>query len=184
MPKVVGPYSVQRRSKKNRSFIFSINPPSGLPREICDKYQRRSFSCLPVELSAFRSPSSENAAKNGAQALIEFLRKEVSQGTVQRLNGPLPIGDWLVRFTSLDNNPRAERLISEGSPYSPSTIEMYRFYYGRYIKGDPFLLLDINTLDVPTTRAFMARVGMKKKETDEEGERGKYRKRDRRNEGL
>jgi hypothetical protein len=102
-------------------------------------------------------------AENGALALIELLKKEISQGTVQRFSVPLPIGEWLVRFISLDNNPRAERLISEGSPYSPATLELYRVYYGRYIKGDPFLEMDLNTIDVPSTRAFMARVGMKKK---------------------
>jgi integrase len=100
-------------------------------------------------------------AKNGALALIEFLKKEVSKGTVQRLNAPLLIGEWLVRFTSLENNPRAERLVSDGVPYSPGTIDLYKAYYGRYIEGDPFLSLDINTVDVPTTRSFVARIGMK-----------------------
>jgi hypothetical protein len=36
-------------------------------------------------------------------------------------------------------------------------------YLNRYIKGDPFLKRDLNTVDVPTIKAFMARVGMKKK---------------------
>jgi len=163
MPKTLGEYSVRRRSKKDKTFIFSINPPSGLPPEICQQWQRRSFTRLPPELSQFRYPSSRAIAKNGVSAFITLLKKEIQQGSVQRFNAPLLIGDWLIRFISMDNNPRAERLISEGSPYSPATLELYRVYYGRYIKGDPFMEMDLNTIDVPSTRAFMARIGIKKK---------------------
>jgi integrase/recombinase XerD len=162
MPKPLGRFSVRRRSKKG-TFTLSLYPPCGLPPEICQQWQRKSFSRLPPELYNFHHPTSKEIARSGAEALIELLKKELSQGNVQRFNVPLPIGDWLVRFISLDNNPRAERLISEGSPYSPATLDLYRVYYGRYIKGDPFLDMDLNTIDVPTTRAFMARVGMKKK---------------------
>jgi len=163
MPKVLGAFSVRRRSKKDKTFIISLYPPSGLPPEICKQWQRRSFSRFPPELSQFCCPTSRAMATNGALALIVFLRKKLSQGNIQRFNTPLLIGDWLVRFTSLDNNPRAERLISSGSPYSPATIELYRVYFERYIKADPFLEMDLNTIDVPATRAFITRLGMKKK---------------------
>jgi integrase len=163
MPKTVSEFAVRRRSKKDKTFIVSLYPPSGLPTEICQQWQRKTFSRLPPELSQFHSPPSKAIANNGAKALITFLKNEIQQGSVQRFNAPLLIGNWLIRFISLDNNPRAERLISDGSPYSPATLELYRAYYGRYIKGDPFMEIDLNTIDVPSTRAFMARIGMKKK---------------------
>ncbi|MDR2730054.1 MAG: hypothetical protein LBB81_04055 [Treponema sp.] len=54
-------------------------------------------------------------------------------------------------------------MIADGLPYSPGTVdELYKCYYGRYIAGDPFLDTDINGADVPSTRAFLARIGMKK----------------------
>ena len=162
MPRVAGSFSVQRRSKTNKTFILTLNTACGLPQEICRNWQRRSFAFLPHELSVFRNPSSKTAAEEGAKALIELLKREMLQGTVQRFDGPLPIGEWLVRFISLENNPRAQRLIADGMPYSPDTIAMYKTYYGRYIEGDPFLSLDINTIDVPATRSFIARIGMKK----------------------
>jgi len=168
MPRVQGDYTVQRRSKKNKSFILTINPQSGLPPEIISKWQRKSFSLLPPELSTFREPTSKIAAGNGAKALIELLRKECKQGTVWRHMDAVPIGDWLIRFTTLDNNPRAERLISEGLPYQPGTVDSYRDYYNRYIKDDPFLLLDLNKIDVPVTRAFLARIGIKRTKNDRE----------------
>jgi hypothetical protein len=163
MSRVAEPFAIQHRSKKDKSFILTINYPcSGLPQEICRNWQRRSFSRFPPELSAFYNPPSKSAAKQGARALIEFLKKEVSKDTIYRFNAPLLIGDSLVRFVSLDNNPRAERLVSDGVPYSPNTIAVYKVNYSRYIKGDPFLKMDINAIDVPTARAFLARVGMKK----------------------
>jgi len=160
MPRVSGDFAIQRRSKENKSFILTLNLESGLPPEMCQKWQRRSFARLPAELAAFRYPTSKIAAENGAKALIEFLKKEASK--VWRYYVPITIGDWLIRFTSLDNNPRAERLISKGMPYSPDTIDLYKVYFGLYIKGDPFLSLDINKIEVSTARAFIARIGMKK----------------------
>jgi hypothetical protein len=169
MPKTVGEFSVRRRSKTDKTFMVSLYPPCGLPPEILEQWQRRSFSRFPPELSRFNAPTSKATAGNGARALITFLKNEISHGTVERLNKPLLIGDWLIRFISLDDNPRAGRLIADGSPYSPATIELYKNYYERYIKGDPFLEMNMLTIDVPTTRAFMTRVGMKKKKQTKRG---------------
>jgi hypothetical protein len=163
MPRIASAYSIQKRSKKDKTLIFTLNPGFGLPKEVCDMWQRRSFTRLPPELSDFHNPSCRTAAKNGVEALIVMLKKEVGKGTVQRFSPILPIGGWLARFISFDDNPRAERLIADGSPYSPATIDLYKVYFDRYISGDPYLDIDINTVDVPSTRAFMARVGMKKK---------------------
>jgi len=161
VPKISGAFSIQRRSKKNRSFILTVNPESGLPSEMCQKWKRRSFAHLPAELLHFRYPTSKIAAENGAKALISFLEKEAAIGNVWRYYDPVSIGSWLVRFISLENNPRAERLISKGIAYSPDTIALYKTYYNRYIEGDPFLDMDINKIDVPSARAFVARIGMK-----------------------
>ena len=86
MPKIVGAFSYRRRSKTNKTYILSLYFPCGLPPEICRQWQRKSLSRFPPELSQFPHPSSGAIAKNGALALIEFLKKEVSKGTVQRLN--------------------------------------------------------------------------------------------------
>ena len=162
MAKPLGDFSIKRRSKTNRAFVVSINSQSGLPLSVCQEWRRRSFSSLPPELHEFRNPKSKVAAENGAKALIALLREDLETGVSRRLKTPLQIGKWLVRFTSLENNPRAERLVSGGLPYSPDTIDMYRVYFNRYIAGDPFLDMDINAVDVPTARAFIARIGMKR----------------------
>ena len=163
MPRLAGRFTVQKKSKRPGKFIFTINESSGLPEEVCLQWQRRAFSCLPPELAHFREPTSKTVARNAVGAFIDFLKKEVTKGTVYRFSDPLTIGEWLIRFTSLDNNPRAERLISEGTPYSPGTVEdLYFNYYNRYIAGDPILDADINTIDIPSCRAWLARIGMKK----------------------
>jgi len=33
--------------------------------------------------------------------------------------------------------------------HQPGTLDTYLHYYNRYIKDDPFLLLDMNTVDMP-----------------------------------
>ena len=162
MAKPLGDFSLKRRSKTNRAFVLSINPQSGLPLGVCQEWQRRSFSCLPPELSEFRNPKSKAVAERGAKALIDLLREDLEIGVSRKLNAPLPVGKWLERFTSLENNPRAERLVSSGLPYSPETIEVYKRYFDRYVNDDPFLKIDINIADVPSARAFIARIGMKR----------------------
>jgi len=163
MPRIAGKHSVQYKSKKDKTFVFSLNPGYDLPPEVCKQWERRSFVCLPAELAAFRHPTSKSMARNGADALIEYLKKETAKGTVNKHFGALPIGEWLIRFTTFENNPRAQRLISEGTPYSPSTVEeLYFYYYNRYIAGDAILTADINTFDVTSCRAWLARIGMKK----------------------
>ena len=92
MPKILGVFSIKRRSKKNKAFVLTLNPGCGLPPEVYLKWQRRSFACLPEELAGYRYPKSIEPAKNGAYALIEYLKRELSIGTVHRLAGPMPIG--------------------------------------------------------------------------------------------
>ena len=162
MAKPLGEFSLKRRSKTNRAFVLSISPQSGLPLSVCQEWRRRSFSAFPLELSEFRNSKSKVAAENGAKVLIALLREDLDLGVSRRLKAPLPIGKWLEHFISLGNNLRAERLISGGLPYSPDTIDMYKIYFNRYIADDPFLEMDINAVDVPTARAFVARIGTKR----------------------
>ena len=160
MAKPLGEFSLKRRSKTNRAFVLSISPQSGLPLSVCQEWRRRSLSA-----GAVRIPQLEiegRGRKRGQRVLIALLREDLDLGVSRRLKAPLPIGKWLEHFISLGNNLRAERLISGGLPYSPDTIDMYKIYFNRYIADDPFLEMDINAVDVPTARAFVARIGTKR----------------------
>jgi len=167
MPRVSGPFRIYKRPD-TKKYLIILHPSCGLPIEVCREWDRVSFTHFPPQLSHLRDPGSKSAAKNAAYALIEYLKKEMAAKMDFCSSQPLQVGEWLSRFTSLENNPRAERLISMGLPYSPGTIDLYKIYYGRYIADDPFLSLDINTVDVPTTRAFIARMGMKKTKDERE----------------
>jgi len=74
------------------------------------------------------------------------------------------VGPWLERFISLEDNPRAARLMGEGSSYSIETIELYRGIYKRYIKDDPFCDLRMWEVEQTHVLAFMNRIGLKEKE--------------------
>ena len=50
-----------------------------------------------------------------------------------------------------------------GSPYSITTIEMYRSIYARYIKDDAFCQLKMREVEQTHCLAFMSRLGMKEK---------------------
>jgi hypothetical protein len=69
------------------------------------------------------------------------------------------VGEWLVRFTSLDDNPRAARLIGEGVPYSDGTIELYRQSFEHHVRGDPFCDLRMSEINQAHALSFMARLG-------------------------
>ena len=74
------------------------------------------------------------------------------------------VSQWLERFISLNDNPRAARIMGAGSPYSISTIELYHNIYFHYIKGDPFCDLSISKLEQTDCLSFMSRLGMRKKD--------------------
>jgi integrase len=158
MPRTAGPYRVHRR-RDTQKFIVTIHPASGLPVHVCEQWQRSSFANLPPSLAHLRDPKTKPAAISAAHVLIEFLKK-------QDLPPPTPVhvddttvGEWLVRFTSLNDNPRAARLIGEGSPYSPGTIELYRQSFEHHIRGDPFCGLKMSEINPAHALSFIARIG-------------------------
>jgi integrase len=144
---------------------------SGLPPEICREWKRKGFSRLPLELAIFREPKTKAAAAAGALALIEYLKNQLKVSQVSLMAGKSSkgptVGAWLERLTSPDDNPHAARLIAEGSPYSPGTLDMYQDNYRRYLAGDPFMSLDMNETTQEQALAFIARLGARKKKSGE-----------------
>jgi hypothetical protein len=147
------------RRRDTKRFVVSIYPASGLPVRVCEQWRRSSFSNLPPALARLRDPRTRAAAESAALVLIAFLKK-------QDLPPPVPIpendptaGEWLVRFTSLEDNPRAARLIGEGSPYSAGTIELYRQSFERHIRGDSFCDLRMSGINQAQALSFTARIG-------------------------
>jgi integrase len=159
---------VQRRKDSN-TFILSINPVSGLPASVCNDWQRKSFCHLPDTLVLYRAPKNITAARNGALALIEYLKNQIQTSGAAISTDTVKIGQWLERFISLADNPRAARLMGGGSPYSIETIELYRGNYERYIKGDPFCAFKMREVEQTHCLAFMARLGLREKDTNRGG---------------
>jgi len=111
---------------------------------------------------SFRNPKS----RAGAVALIQHLKRESeSSAPASWINtDTVKVRSWLERFISLDNNPRAARIMGAGLTYSIETIEMYRGKYDRYIKGDPFCDLKMSDVEQTHCLEFMGRLGMKEKD--------------------
>lgn len=160
MPRTQSRYKVYKR-KDTKKFMLTINPVSGLPESVCKDWYRVSFSKLPRELAHLNDPKTQTQANIAAEELINFLKKQLSIG-VRLVFEDVTIGDWLVRFTSLENNPRSERLSSEGMPYSPDTIALYEVYYNKYLKDDPFLDNKMSEVIEADARSLVGRLGLKK----------------------
>jgi integrase len=155
-------FNVQPR-RDSGTFVLTLNPPSGLPLSVCAEWRRRSFVHLPDELALYRNPETKTAAENAAIALIQHLKERLTAGAPTVGTETVKVGPWLERFISLDDNPRAARIMGAGSPYSVGTIDLYREKYARYIKGDSFCGLKMAEVEQTHVLAFMARLGMKKK---------------------
>jgi hypothetical protein len=124
-------FNVQSR-RDSGTFVLTLNPPSGLPASVCAEWRRKSFSHLPDELALYRKPKTKTDAGNVALALIQCLKKRLETGAVTAGTETVKAGPWLERFISLDDNPRAARIMGAGSPYSIETIELYQEKYSHY----------------------------------------------------
>jgi len=164
MSRTARPYCVQKR-KNAKTFILTINPESGVPRRICQEWQRKSFIHLPACLAPYRNPKSRTAAETAVVALIQHLKRE-GDGSAPApwvSTDTMKVGQWLERFISLDDNPRSARIMGAGSQYSIETIETYRLKYERYIKGDPFCEIKMREVEQTHCLEFMGRLGLRKK---------------------
>ncbi|MDR1047946.1 MAG: site-specific integrase [Treponema sp.] len=124
----------------------------------------KSFAHFPDELALYQEPETMTAMENAAVAFIHYLKIQLMTGTATAGTDNIKVGPWLERFISLDNNPRAARIMMEGSPYSAETIELYRGNYVRYIKGDPVCDLKMVEVEQTDVLAFSGRLGLKEKE--------------------
>ena len=166
MPRVKERFKVYKR-KDTKKYIVSLSPASGLPDRICKEWQRVSFSKFPVELAHLREPKTKPAAETAADALITFLKNQLSLGRLKLHYEDVTIGEWLKRFISLENNPRSARLISDGTPYSTDTIEGYRQRYCQYLINDPFMLIKMAEADESDALSFNGRLGLMKNKKNE-----------------
>jgi len=159
MPRVKGRFSIYKR-KDTGKYTMSLSTASGLPARVCKEWDRVGFNRLPPELAHLRNPKSENAAKNTVDLLIVYLKKQVSLGILRLQYDDIYVGEWLERFTTLENNPRSARLISEGTPYSIDTIEGYRQKYSQYLKNDQFMQIKMAAVEERDALEFNGRLGL------------------------
>jgi hypothetical protein len=113
MPRLPRAFNVQGR-RDSGTFVLTLNPPSGLPLSVCAEWRRKSFAHLPDELALYRNPETKTAAENAAIALIQHLKERLASGAVTVSTETVKAGPWLERFISLDDNPRAARIMGEG----------------------------------------------------------------------
>jgi integrase/recombinase XerD len=165
MPRPQKPFFTRRRTD-SKTFLFSINPASGLPRKVCLDWQRRSFQDFPDALAQYRSPKNKSAADASVIALIRHLSQELETGHAQSVSPEnITIGDWANRFTDIETSPRTGRNSNKNRPYSPGTLDTYKTYYNSHIKDDPFAKILISEVEEDDVTTFTNRLSIKKLKT-------------------
>jgi hypothetical protein len=71
MPRPQKPFTVKKRND-SKTFQFTINPTSGLPRKVCQDWQHCSFQDLPGALAQYRAPKDKTVVETSVMALIQF----------------------------------------------------------------------------------------------------------------
>jgi hypothetical protein len=159
------PFTTPRRGG-SKTFQITINCSSGLPWKVCREWRRRSFQDLPDALIQFRNPKTKAAAEAGVFALVEYLKKKLEEGTVQRIHiEDITVGNWAKKFIDIETSPRTGRNASKNRPYSLGTLDTYKTYYNAHIKNDPLAGLLMSEVDEDDITAFTNRLSVKKLKT-------------------
>jgi integrase/recombinase XerD len=165
MPRPQKPFFTRRRND-SKTFLFSINPASGLPRKVCLDWQRRSFQDFPDALAQYRNPKNKSAADAGAIALIRYLTQELETDNARRIPPEnTTVGEWAKKFTAIETSPRTGRNASKNRPYSLGTLDTYKTYYNAHVKNDPLAGLLMSEVDEDDITAFTNRLSIKKLKT-------------------
>jgi integrase len=157
MPRHQRPFIVFKR-KASKYWYITINPTSGLPDKVCQQWQRKSFTNFPPELLAYSVPKSKSAAEAGVMALIAFL-KNVDGRALKKSN--IRVGEWLQKFTSMTESPKAARLISKNRPYSVHSVDRLKGLYDVHMKDDPFMDILMSETESQEALSFMNRMGLR-----------------------
>jgi integrase/recombinase XerD len=162
MPRPQRPFTVKRRND-SKTFQFTINPTSGLPRKVCQDWRRRSFQDLPDTLALYRVPKNKTAAESGVLALIQYLEKQMEQNEARKsYNEAVTVGEWVSRFTEIETSLRTAKNANKNKPYSLGTLDTYKTYYNCHIKGDPFAKILMSEVDEDDVMTYTNRLSLKK----------------------
>jgi integrase len=164
MPRPQKPFNTPKR-RDSKTFQITINPASGLPRQICREWQRKSFQDFPDALAIYRNPKTKAAAEKGAFALIEYLKKNAEDGAIIRQVSAekITVGEWVQKFTDMESSPRTSRNAARNRPYSPDTLDTYRTYFNCHIKGDPIANIKMADIEEDDLTAYINRLSIKEK---------------------
>jgi integrase/recombinase XerD len=168
MSKTPEPFTTPKRND-SKTFQVSLSPTSGLPARVYREWQRRSFLDFPDELARYRNPKTKAAARTAANALIQYLAKELEKGAAikKAASDDMFVGQWVERFTTIGTSPRTGRNAAKNRSYSPGTLDTYKSYYEAQIKDDPLTQLRMSELEEEDITEFINRLSVKKLNTGE-----------------
>jgi len=162
MAKLAEPYTIHKRNDSD-TYQITLNPSSGLLKRVCDEWKRRSFQNFPDTLTIHRYPKSKLAAKAGAYALIQYLKKKQDEGNARRIvTLDISVGEWIEKFTKIETSPRTGINASKNRPYSLNTLDAYKTNYICHIKDDPICKLKMSEVEEEDILEYITRLSVKK----------------------
>jgi hypothetical protein len=121
MPKLSDQFVIRPRGKY---WLFTLAAESGLPCEVWQDWNRKSFSSLPDALAQYRFPATEIEAKRACRALIEYLKTETAPGPAGMAAKPLI--PWLLEFWTPESDYARHKALVEKAPLSAGYIKASR----------------------------------------------------------
>lgn len=158
MPRSQEPFVVYKRDD-SKTFGFTLNLTSGLPPRVCREWQRKSFSNFPPELLPYSMPKIKSDAKASVRVLIEFLKNAEEPKQLKKCN--ITVVDWIKKFTSITESPKAARLMSKNRPYSDGSVERLKGLYEVHMVGDLFMAMQMSEVESQDALAFLNRIGLR-----------------------
>jgi hypothetical protein len=162
MSRSAKPFTIPRRSD-SKTFQITLNPSCGLSQRICAEWKRRSFQDLPKDLSSYRNPKTKSSAKAGALALINYLKKEMEDGSARCVpKEDITISAWIEKFTAIETSPRTGINAFKNRPNSLNTLDAYHSYYNCHIKDDPISKLKTVEVEEEDILEYVTRLSVSK----------------------
>jgi integrase len=98
-------------------------------------------------------------AKVSTKALIAFFENENPHPSRKC---DIRIGEWIKKFTSITESPKAARLIAKNRPYSIGSLDRLKGLYEFHMKDDPFMNMLMSEAESQDALAFINRMAMRK----------------------
>jgi integrase len=133
MSRIQEPYTIHKRSD-SETYRFTLNPPCGLPDDICKEWYKSSFQRLPDDLAQYRNPKTKPERKTSVLALISYFKRnlELAKDNCRLTLQLITIEDF-ARDMFTDGAAHLTRWAAKGHTLKSNTVTQHRHHLVDYL---------------------------------------------------